>query len=221
VRAAVVGAIGRAPKLRGETVLDRDRRGPHDGGAREADLLRALPAVVKRDPGRRAEAVGSLRARAGARAQLRGARACRDGAGNAGGAGDPGALAEVRERGDDPVLRYLATRELAALVPGAGVDSRPALRAALDDKDPRVRETAALALGKQGDTQSAAALIAGAKQEPWPFVRRAEVEALGHLCAPGAAELMLRAIGKTSTRCAGPRWSASSAARTRAPGRCC
>ena len=94
------------------------------------------------------------------------------------------------------MLRYLATRELAALVPGAGVDSRPALRAALDDKDPRVRETAALALGKQGDTQSAAALIAGAKQEPWPFVRRAQVEALGHLCAPGAADLMLRAIGK-------------------------
>jgi HEAT repeat protein len=59
-----------------------------------------------------------------------------------------------------------------------------------------VRETAALARGKQGDKQAAPALIAGAKQEPWPFVRRAEVEALGHLCTPGATDLMLRAIGK-------------------------
>jgi len=196
VRAAVVGAIGRAPKLRGETVLTAIGSGPHDGGAREADLLRALPAVVKRDPGRRAEAVGSLRAALAPERSFEVRGRAVMALGTLGGAGDPGALAEVRERGDDPVLRYLATRELAALVPAPGVDSRPALRAALDDKDPRVRETAALALGKQGDTQSAAALIAGAKQEPWPFVRRAQVEALGHLCAPGAADLMLRAIGK-------------------------
>ena len=115
-----------------------------------------------------------------------------------GSAGDPGALAQLREKSDDPVLRYLATRELAALSPaaGAGVDVRPALRGALADGDPRVRETAALALGQLGDNESAPALIAGAKQEPWPFVRRAELEALGHLCAPGAADLMLRAIAK-------------------------
>src|SRR5262249_49066382 len=75
-------------------------------------------------------------------------------------------------------------------------DARPALRAALADADPRVRETAALALGQQHDTESTPALIAGAKQEPWPFVRRAELEALGHLCAPGAGDLMLRAIAR-------------------------
>ena len=102
-----------------------------------------------------------------------------------------------------PVLRYLATRELAALAPAPGVDPRPALRAALDDRDPRVRETAALALGKQPRPGAGAVLIAGAKQEPWPFVRRAELEALGRLCVPGAADLMIRArSSETSTRCA-------------------
>ena len=56
---------------------------------------------------------------------------------------------------------------------------RPVLRAALEDQDPRVRETAALGLEKQGDVTAGGALITGAKQEPWPFVRRAELEALG------------------------------------------
>src|SRR5262249_1466701 len=73
---------------------------------------------------------------------------------------------------------------------------RPALRAALADTDPRVRETAALALGQHGDTDSVAALIGGAKQEPWPFVRRAELEALGHLCTPAGGDLMPRAMGR-------------------------
>jgi hypothetical protein len=95
------------------------------------------------------------------------------------------------------VLRYLAARELAALVPAPGVDSRPALRAALDDKDPRVRETAALALGKQGDTPVRGGADRGRQTGAMAVsCARAEVEALGHLCAPGAADLMLRAIGK-------------------------
>ena len=59
-----------------------------------------------------------------------------------------------------------------------------------------MRETAALALGQHNDAESAPALIAGAKQEPWPFVRRAELEALGHLCTPGAGDLMLRAVAR-------------------------
>src|SRR5204863_4831248 len=109
---------------------------------------------------------------------------------------DPAALADVREHGDEPVLRYLATRELAGLTPAAGIDPRPALRGALADPDPRVRETAALALGQHGDKHSAPSLIAGAKQEPWPFVRRAELEALGHLCTAGTGDLMLRAVAR-------------------------
>jgi len=111
-----------------------------------------------------------------------------------GGGGDPAALVELRAKSDDAVLRYLATRELAGLVPAGGVDARPALRAALADVDPRVRETAALALGKQGDKGAAEALIAGAKQEPWPFVRRAQIEALGHLCTPATGDLLQRAV---------------------------
>jgi HEAT repeat protein len=198
LRSAVVGAIGRAPKLAGQTVLAAIAAGPHDGGPREADLLRALPAVVKRDPARRDEVLGSLRAALAPERSFEVRGRAVMALGTLGGAGDPGALAKIRESGDDPVLRYLATRELAALTLGAGdgVDARPALRGALSDGDPRVRETAALALGKKGDVESAGALIAGAKQEPWPFVRRAELEALGHLCTPGAVDLMLRAIAK-------------------------
>src|SRR6185369_8400745 len=44
-----------------------------------------------------------------------------------------------------------------------------------------------------GDAGAGASLIGAAKQEPWPFVRRAELEALGRLCVPGTGDLMLRA----------------------------
>jgi len=196
VRAAVVSAIGQAPKLRGQAVLAALAAGPRDGGPREADLLRALPAIVTRDPALRTDVVGSLRAALAPERSFEVRGRAVMALGSLGGSGDAAALAEIREKGDEPVLRYLATRELAGLKPAAGVDPRPALRGALTDADPRVRETAAVALGKHGDTTSAPALIAGAKQEPWPFVRRAELEALGELCAPGGAELMLRALGK-------------------------
>jgi len=198
VRAAVVGAVARAPKLPAAAVLAAVTAGPHDGGAREADLLRALPAVVKRDPGRRAEAVGSLRAALAPERSFEVRGRAVMALGTLGGDGDPGALAQLREHGDEPVLRYLAARELATLTPAANaaVDVRPALRGALNDPDPRVRETAALALGQHGDKDSAGSLIAGAKQEPWPFVRRAEIEALGHLCSAGSNEIILRAIAR-------------------------
>ncbi|HMF43886.1 MAG TPA: HEAT repeat domain-containing protein [Polyangia bacterium] len=196
LRAAVVGAIGRAPKLAGEVVMAAIATGPHDGGAREADLLRALPTVVKRDPGRRAEAIGSLRAALAPERSFEVRGRAVMALGTLGGAGDPAALAQLREHDPEPVLRYLATRELANLSPGAGVDPRPALRSALEDGDPRVRETAALALGQLGDRDATALLIGSAKQEPWPFVRRAELEALGRLCTPGTGDLMLRAVAR-------------------------
>ena len=56
-----------------------------------------------------------------------------------------------------------------------------------------MRETAALGLAKQGDVAAGGALITGAKQEPWPFVRRAELQALGRLCVAGGTDLMIRA----------------------------
>ncbi|MDB4982203.1 MAG: hypothetical protein JWM82_2955, partial [Myxococcales bacterium] len=59
---------------------------------------------------------------------------------------------------------------------------------------PRVRETAAQGLGRDRRGSGAAALVAGAKQEPWPFVRRAELEALGAICPPAVGELFTRAV---------------------------
>jgi HEAT repeat protein len=195
VRAAVVMALGQARGARLDTLLAAVAAGPRDGGQREADLVRALPGLVNRNPERRADAVTALRTAAlaperGFEVRARAVMAL----GAMGGRGDPTALVEVRAKSDDAVLRYLATRELAGLVPAGGIDSRPALRAALADVDPRVRETAALALGKQGDKGAADALMTGAKQEPWPFVRRAEIEALGQLCTTGTGELLLRAV---------------------------
>jgi HEAT repeat protein len=63
----------------------------------------------------------------------------------------------------------------------------------VQDPDPRVRETAALALGERGNRADAAALVAAAKREPWPFARRAQITALGTLCAPGTTDLLIRA----------------------------
>ena len=199
LRGEIVDALGRAPHLRADLVLaafaaseQKDDR----ACARAADLVRLFPAASKRVPESRAQTLDALRAAlASDRAfEVRGRAIMSLGALGAG--GDPAALVGLRSGSDDPVLRFLATRELGDLKAGGGAaaaDPRPALRAALGDQDPRVRETAATGLGNQADTGATAALIAGAKQEPWPFVRRAEVEALGRLCGNGAGDLLLRA----------------------------
>jgi HEAT repeat protein len=106
----------------------------------------------------------------------------------------PEAVQEIialRANNTDGVLRSLAIAELAS---AEGPDVLPALRAALDDIDPRVRETAASALGHKGDKSSAKLLIAGAKQEPWPTVRRAEIVALGEMCVTEGNQLLVRAF---------------------------
>jgi HEAT repeat protein len=105
--------------------------------------------------------------------------------------GDEPAVAELsglRAKSPDAVVRYLATRELAS---ASAPPALGAVREALDDGDPRVRETAALALGHRRDGASSGRLVAAAKQEPWPFVRRAEVTALGAMCTAG--DLLVRA----------------------------
>jgi HEAT repeat protein len=195
-----VDAAGRAPRVRAEAVLAElataaaQAAGAPAAAPRAADLARVLPLAVKRAPERRADAVAALRGLLGAERpfELRGRAIVALGA--LGGEVHPEALASPQTVSDDPVLRYLATRELGDLkVAGGAGDPKPLLRAALDDQDPRVRETAALGLEKQGDTTAGGALITGAKQEPWPFVRRAELEALGRLCVNGGGDLMIRA----------------------------
>ncbi len=192
LRAEVVDALARSPRLRAEPLLAAIAAGGPE--PRQADLLRLLPGAVRRTPARGADAVAVLR---GALAPERPfevrARAVMA-LGALGPTGDPAALATLRAASDDPVLRYLAIRELAG--PAGGATARPALRAALADTDPRVRETAALALAKLPEPDTGATLIAAAKQEPWPFVRRAELEALGRVCGAGAGDLMIRAIAK-------------------------
>lgn len=192
VRAAVIAALAQSQAVSLPTLLEAATRARSEGTERYVDLLRALPAASKRAPEARGEVLAALREalKPGAPFAVRahavmavGDLAVADGVPD---------LDKLRGAGgEDAVLRYLAARELVDIGGGAAV---VALRAALGDADPRVRETAALGLGQHQDQVAGAALIAGAKQEPWPFVRRAQVEALGRLCGPGAADLMIRAV---------------------------
>jgi HEAT repeat protein len=206
--AALLAAAGRGPPAERDAVLlalAGTRRldaaalfaaveGAAGDANREAELLRVVPAVVGRAPEAAARALAVLRAALAPERpfEVRGRAII------ALGALGPTALpvlADLRAHAEEPVLRHLAARELAAI---GGPGGAAGLRAALADVDPRVRETAAEGLGQarnvDADAGAGPALIAGAKQEPWPFVRRAELEALGHLCAPGAADLLVRAI---------------------------
>src|SRR5450631_831773 len=201
LRGAVVQATSGAHRVHAEAVLaafaaapKNDDKNDEKAAARAADLARILPETVKRTPERRPDAVAALRGALGADCpfELRARAVVALGA--LGAEGNPEALASPKAVADDSVLRYLATRELGDLKnAGPAADPRPLLRAALDDQDPRVRETAALGLEKQGDATAGGALITGAKQEPWPFVRRAELQALGRLCVAGGTDLMIRA----------------------------
>jgi HEAT repeat protein len=199
VREAVVRALATTPKLDPaalwaaiDATTGKALGAKEDLTNRASDLLRVVPAVAKRSPETAPKALAVLKdAEAPAQAfEVRGRAVMALGA-----LGPVGvsALADVRAHADEPVLRHLAARELAGI---GGAEATGALRTALGDRDPRVRETAALGLGQVRDVAASGALIAGAKQEPWPFVRRAELEALGQLCGPGAADLLVRAIDR-------------------------
>jgi HEAT repeat protein len=193
-RDVVVRALAGAPKLDAAALVAAITSG---GGTveRQADLLRVVPAAVRRAPEAGAPALTALQAELPpARPFEVRARAVMA-LGALGGPALP-VLADVRAGADDPVLRHLAARELATV---GGAPALGALRGALADRDPRVRATAAEGLGQARDQSAGPALIAGAKQEPWPFVRRAELEALGRLCGPAAADLLVRAVERDVT----------------------
>ncbi len=161
--------------------------------ARRADLLLVFASLAAREPAARADALASLGAALAAPASfeeqaraIAGLGALRDSSALA-------KLVEVRAQNPNGVLRSFAINEIAASDDPAAI---PALRAALADADPRVRETAAAALGHKRDKGASDLIVAGAKQEPWPAVRRAEIAALGELCTAAGNELIQRALKK-------------------------
>jgi HEAT repeat protein len=163
---------------------------------RRADLLLVMGALAAHEPDLVPAAVSALRAPLHGTASFEEKARAIDGLGFV---HDPAAIDElidVRAHNDDGVLRSLATNQLVG-AEGAAVVA--ALRSALEDADPRVRETAAAGLGRKDDKSSATAIIAGAKQEPWPQVRRAEIAALGELCTAEGDELLTRAFRRDSS----------------------
>jgi HEAT repeat protein len=215
LRAAVADALALSPALQAEMLLDAVARAPSESAVRYADLVRMLPAAVKRAPERSADAVAALKAALAPDRpfEVRGRAVMALGTLGSSRSDALAPLVALRADSDEPVLRYLAARELVAV---SSAEALAALRAALGDRDPRVRETAALGLGQHRARDAGQSLIDGAKQEPWPSVRRAELEALGHLCVPGTGDLMIRATERdvdqvrhaalgTLVRCKDPR----------------
>ena len=192
-RLEVVQALGASPEAQVTLIADAIKVAPRAAARnRLGDLIRVLPALARRSAAEADAARVILRQQlastnndfeARARAIMAmGAVADEDGAAE---------LAAVAGGSDDPVVRYLAVRELASAATPTGL---AALRRALVDGDPRVRETAAEGLGARRDIASEPQLISGAKQEDWPIVRRAEIEALGQLCGAAGRDLLVRAI---------------------------
>ena len=158
---------------------------------RRADLLFIAGALAAREPDLRPATLSVLRAPLHGTASFEEQARAIQGLGMLRDAAAIDELVDMRAHGGDGVLRSLAVSELAG---ADGAVVVPALRAALDDSDPRVRETAAAGLGRKDDKPSAKVIIVGAKQEPWPQVRRAEIAALGELCTTEGNALLIRAF---------------------------
>jgi HEAT repeat protein len=184
-------AAGCKPPM-AKLTADELAKTPASAGARRADLVFVLAGAASREPDQVDATLEVLRASVKASDFEEQGRAVAA----LGSLRTPAAMAELlgfRNNSKDSVLRFLATRELALI---NTPQSNSALRAALQDSDPRSREAAALALGQHQMKEAAADLVAGAKQEPWPDVRRAEVVALGQLCTPDGGNLLIRAYEK-------------------------
>jgi len=164
---------------------------PVTESARRADLLLIVGALAAGETESRPAVLSALRATLHGNASFEEQARAIQGLGSLHDPAADGELIDVRAHHTDGVLRSFAVNELAN---AEGDAILPALRAAIDDADPRVRETAAESLGRKGDKISAKAIIEGAKQEPWPQVRRAEVMALGLLCVAEGNDLLVRAF---------------------------
>jgi HEAT repeat protein len=211
-RAAIVDAVGKAPavlraelrrlaatpRAAGPALRTALAATPIEARSRRADLAYALGAAASR-PGAtqdrsEAEATATMLAALALDAkedfEVR-ARAVQ-GLSSVGGERAVKTLVQISRTAEPAPLRLLATRGLAT-VPDSAL-AAPALRAAIADADPAVREAAVSALGGRRDPSARPALIEAAKQEPWPLVRRAEIAALGRVCGPGAGDLLIRAV---------------------------
>jgi HEAT repeat protein len=192
LRAVVRGLCASAPIDTAESLLARLRSGAGDDSARRADMVWVLGALAARPQEKPAgvrELMIELGSAAGEAFEVR-ARALMALA------AWPeqealAALVQVRAKSPDAALRTVAARALAER---RGPEATAALRAAIEDSDPGVRQIAAEALGARRDPGAVPVIIAGAKQEPWPAVRRAEIAALGQLCGQPATDLIVRAI---------------------------
>ena len=199
VRNAVVAAAAASASLTGDEIA----RAYHAEGRSlraRADLLRVLAPWLDRagpvpeaaswlsDLGAAARAPGDEEGRFELRARALAAL------GHLVAPGSSTVLSSILAEEGDEVLRYFAARELVHKGPSEGAS----LRRALGDADPRVRETAADGLALFHDRSAADGLVAAAKDEGWPFARRAEIGALARLCVPSTFYLLERAVERDS-----------------------
>ena len=159
VRAAL--ATTRAPAL--AAALDSLKRTPAVEHERRADLLWIVAALAEREPASRADVLSALQNTLRADTSFEERARAIAGLGMLGDPAARAALIDVRTHASDGVLRSLATSELAS---SDSAETFAALRDALSDADPRVRETAAEALGRKNDRAATKLLVDGAKQEP-------------------------------------------------------
>jgi HEAT repeat protein len=183
-----IAASGKPP-LAG-SVLTALAATPGSPPPRRADLLFVLAAAATREPDQVNATMDVLRATLHSAASFEEQARALAGLGMIRNAAAIAELTTFRAAAKDGVLRFLATRELAGM---AEPEAQVALCAALQDSDPRAREAAVLGLGLHAYKPAAQEIITAAKQEPWPFVRRAEITALGGLCVPEGNDLLLRA----------------------------
>ena len=191
IRRTMRSMVSRLKKPALASVLAAFDATPATDNGRRADFLPILGVIAARETDARPAVLAALRAPLHGEASFEERARAIQGLGLVHDAAALDDLIDVRTHNADGVLRSLAVNELA------GADEPtilPALREALDDADPRVRESAATGLGHKGDKSAADRLISGAKQEPWPEVRRAEIAALGEMCVPQGSELMIRAL---------------------------